>query len=127
MPSSGPYQCLEIVKDGSGHGVVIRYGQSGTSGFGFLHFFMDHSLDLPPVIHAISNSAYGLPQPDGRYLYGEYHVAPPGQVDQYVNVFEERGPSANGDAHELGVVTAYCQGPGHSFEQNCPEWVNQTG
>jgi hypothetical protein len=42
-------------------------------------------------------------------------VAPSGEVDQYVNV-----------GHELGVVTGYCQGPGHSFEQNCPDWVDET-
>ena len=127
MASTGAYKCLEVVKDGSGHGVMIRYGQSGDSGFGYLHMFIDHNLDLGPATHAIQQSAHGLKQANGRYLYGQYHVGAGGNIDQYVNVFEERGPAAIHDGHGLGVLTGYCQGPGHSFEAKCPDWVNETG
>jgi hypothetical protein len=126
MPLNGPYRCLAAQADGSGHLVIIRYGKSGSSGFGYLHALVDHNLDLGPMEGVIANSQNGIRQSNGRYLYGAFHVAPKGQVDQYVNVFEERGEAANKDGHELGVVTAYCQGPGHSYEAKCPEWVNET-
>jgi len=89
--------------------------------------FIDHNLDLGPATHAIQQSAHGLKQANGRYLYGQYHVGAGGNIDQYVNIFEERGPAAIHDGHELGVLTGYCQGPGHSFEAKCPDWVNETG
>ena len=120
------YSCLSVPNDGSGHGVWIRYGQSGDSGFGFLHALVDHNLDLVPIEVTIFNSAFGVPQPNGRYLYGEYYRSPSGQIDQYVEVYEERHEAANHDGHGLGVVTAYCQGPGHSPEARCPDWVNAT-
>ena len=48
MAPTGAYKCLEVVKDGSGHGVMIRYGQSGDSGFGYLHMFIDHTSTSDP-------------------------------------------------------------------------------
>lgn len=127
MPRNGPYSCLAAQADGSGHLVIIRYGKSGDSGFGYLHALIDHNLDLGPMEGVIENSANGIRQSNGRYLYGAFHRAPKkGEVDQYVNIFEERGKAPDKDGHELGVVTAYCQGPGHSFEAKCPDWVNET-
>lgn len=126
IPLNGPYSCLAAQADGSGHLVIIRYGKSGDSGFGYLHALIDHNLDLGPMEGIIENSKNGIRQSNGRYLYGEFHVAPKGEVDQYVNIFEERGEAADKDGHELGVVTAYCQGPDHSYEAKCPDWVNET-
>ena len=126
VPLNGPYSCLAAQADGSGHLVIIRYGKSGNSGFGYQHALIDHNLDLRPMEAVIENSENGIRKSNGRYLYGEFHVAPKRQIDQYVNIFEEREEAANKDGHELGVVTAYCQGPGHSYEAKCPEWVNET-
>jgi hypothetical protein len=72
---------------------------------------IDHNLDLGPTTHAIEQAGHGLERPNGRHLYGQFHVDPGGKIDQYVNVFEERGPAANHDGQELDVVTGYCQGP----------------
>jgi ABC-type nitrate/sulfonate/bicarbonate transport system substrate-binding protein len=125
ITTGGAYGCIEGVTDGSGHKVIIRYGQTG--GFGFLHFLNDHNLDLGPVEVTIGNNQNGILQSNGNYHYGEYYGDPSGtEVSQYVLVFEDRGAAGNGDGFELGVVTAFCQGPGHSFEQNCPDWVNET-
>lgn len=96
------------------------------NGFGFVHFFQPHNVWLSTVSTVVARSGYGLLQQNGRYLYGAYHVNSNGVVDQYINVIESRNSAPVSDGHEIGVITAYCQGPGESTEQLCPDWVNQS-
>lgn len=129
MTESGPYACIAAVKDdgGNGHLVIIRQGRSGSSGFGYLHALVDHNLDLGPMELTIGNAGAGVAQGNDRFLYGEFHTAPKGQIDQYVEIVEDRsGSSAADDSRELGLLTGYCRNSGRVEENQCPDWVNQT-
>ena len=133
-PTLTAYNCHEILYDGSLHQVWVREGRTGSSGFGIAHFG-EHNLQLHVVEDVIDSSQQGFPQPNGtRYEYDAGYRDPnTQQVTQYVVVVEERAkpndpgnPGANSDPNELGILTAFCQGPNRSYEQLCPDWVNAT-
>lgn len=120
--SNAQYNCIDVTADGSGHGVWTRQGDGN---YGYTHFFTPHNVWMSTVSAVIAAQAYGLYQSStGRYLYGAYHVNSNGDVDQYINIYESRNAAPAPDGNEIGVITAYCQGPGRSFEQYCPDWVN---
>ncbi len=121
--SNAEYSCVATVSDGSGHIVWVRQGNSS---FGYQHFLGKHNLYLGPVTATVANNLFGLQQSNGRYLYEDYYQTTSGSPSQYVLVFESRNTAPVSDRQEVGVITAYCQGPGHSFEAKCPNWVNQT-
>lgn len=126
--SLAPWNCYEIVRDGELHGVWLRVGSTGNSGFGVLHF-TEHNLYITSVEAVIESQEYGIKQSNGRYLYGAYFEEPNGGTAQYVQVYEERGPSNKSgvnDGGEFGVVTAYCEDEYRNEEQICPDWVNET-
>ncbi|MEO7076366.1 MAG: hypothetical protein ABI068_13805 [Ktedonobacterales bacterium] len=56
-PSS--WNCIEIVYDLYQDPAWIRYGQSGVAGFGYLHFYQDHALDLG-VVEDVIETNYGI-------------------------------------------------------------------
>ncbi len=120
------YNCYEISYDGASHGVWTRQGTPNT--FGLQHF-LPHNLEFHVVDDVISGSSQGSRQPNGRYFYGAYHANPDGGLDQFVQIFEERGRPNDtrvNDGNELGVVTAFCEDEYGNQEQLCPDWVNQT-
>jgi hypothetical protein len=45
---------------GVGHGVWLRIGSAGSSGFGYLHAYVDHNLDEDPILVVIYNNSHGL-------------------------------------------------------------------
>ncbi|MGH2485766.1 MAG: hypothetical protein ACRDHE_07125, partial [Ktedonobacterales bacterium] len=99
------WDCVDVVADLYNHNVWIRLGVSGSSGFGYQHFYVDHNLDLYSV-EAVISSNFGILQPSsGRYEYADYFVDPNDNVDQWVFVYEQRS-KGNGspDNYELGVV-----------------------
>jgi hypothetical protein len=125
--SDAEWTCVATVMDGSGHVAWIRQGYNrwnGTAwvGFGYEHFYNKHNVWLGTVVNTIATAEYGIRQPNGRYWYGEYFVAPSGQIDQVVNVYEGRNEAPVGN--EVGVVTAYCTTGTGGFEATCPDWVN---
>ncbi|MCM3882834.1 hypothetical protein [Frankia sp. R82] len=126
--AQSPWSCMTIQKDngGRGHSVWVRQGRAGSSGFGYLHAYVDHNLDLGAIEATVLNSSHGIRQPNGRYLYGEQFRAR-GRPVEYVEVYEERGPgSGSPDRNEMGVVTAYCRNSSYVTENRCPDWVNDT-
>jgi hypothetical protein len=133
-PRLTAYNCHEVLYDGSLHQVWVREGRTGSSGFGIAHFG-EHNLQLHVVEDVIDNTQQGFPQPNStRYEYDAgYRDPKTQQVTQYVVVVEERAkpndpadPETNSDPNELGILTAFCQGPNRSYEQLCPDWVNTT-
>ncbi len=124
----GIYNCYGVSYDGEGHGVWIRegYNDANNNGFGYTHFYNKHNINIGPVEAVIANNAYGIEQPNGRYLYGEYFVAPQGEIDQYVNIYEDRSGAPVSDGNEKGVITAYCEDQNGNEESRCPDWVNAT-
>jgi len=61
------------------------------------------------------------------FMYAEYHVAPSGQVDQWVIVIVQRVKGTGSpDNYPMGVVTAFCQTGSGANETLCPSWVNST-
>jgi hypothetical protein len=118
------WDCMEVVYDLGAEPAWIRYGQSGASGFGFLHFNTDHGLDLGPVEAVIElNDGYYQGSPS-RYEYVEAHYNG-WLIDQYVVVIVQR-VVGNGspDSYPMGVVTAFCQNASGANETLCPAWVN---
>jgi|GEM_PF-6807906 hypothetical protein len=117
---------VESDNGGRGHAVWVRQGRSGSSGFGYLHAYVDHNLDLHTIETVIRNNSHGIRQSNGRYLYGEVFRVK-GRPTQYVEVYEERGRgSGSPDKNEMGVVTAYCRSSSYTEENLCPDWVNDT-
>lgn len=127
ITTNGAYGCIDAYKDnaGKGHRVIIRTGKSGSSGFGYLHALIDHNLDLHVVHAVIGNAAAGVSQGSGKYLYGAFHEAPKGEVDQFVEIVDNRNTSkSSGDLFELGLQTGYCKDGHYHTENKCPDWVN---
>ncbi len=124
--NNAKYSCEEIAYDTNGHAVWIREGYDGgsSSGFGYLHFLYQHDLEISPVVVAIERSGSPSEQNNGNYQYVYGHKAPNGQIDQYIYVIEGRNGVGAPDGAEIGVITAYCQGPSHQYQQLCPSWVN---
>lgn len=125
--SNNAWNCVDAVADLYNHNVWIRNGTSGSSGFGYQHFYVDHNLDLDSVEVVILNN-YGILQPSsGRYEYAEYFVDSNGNVDQWVYIYEQRSiGNGSPDSYELGVVTAFCADGNGVEESWCPDWVNST-
>ena len=123
------WNCGGIYYDTGLHGVWMRKGMTGTSGFGVAHFG-EHNLNALTVEHVIDIANLPTQQAGTRWRYGvQYADTILGGISQYVIVIEERGkpyPAGVTDGGEQGIITAYCEGRGHAFEQTCPDWVNDT-
>jgi hypothetical protein len=120
---------MTLSLDLSGHKVFIREGTAkrikaiNVGPFGYQHMKQKHDMDLDTAFYIIQNT-HAISQGNDSYLYEEYFQDPTGGIDQWVLVFENRTTQAPPDHHEIGLITGYCQGPGHSFEATCPSWVN---
>ncbi|SMQ71152.1 Major Facilitator Superfamily protein [Plantibacter sp. VKM Ac-1784] len=126
-PSQPQFNCLSVTLDGSGEKVVLRQGQSGASGFGYLHALLDHNVEQQTIEHTVSINTGGYAQPNGRYLYGAYYKNEDGDVVINFELIQERGPGGDSpDPYELGVVTAYCRDSASAPTRACPQWVNDS-
>ena len=126
-PSQPQFNCLSVTLDGSGEKVVLRQGQSGASGFGYLHALLDHNVEQQTIEHTVSINTGGYVQPNGRYLYGAYYKNEDGDVVINFELIQERGPGGDSpDPYELGVVTAYCRDSASAPTRACPQWVNDS-
>ncbi len=123
--ANAEYSCMATAPDGSGHVVWIRqgyYDYNTGNGFGETKFYHKHNVWLGTVVNDIEVNQSGIPQSNGRYLYGEYYVGTNGQIDQQVLAFESRNAAPTGN--EMGIITAYCTTGTGGYEATCPDWVN---
>lgn len=130
--SAAKYNCVDGMVDWKNHIVWIRNGCSqsacGASAFGYLHFYRDHAMELETAQNIVAWDELGgteIDKAQNKWSYNWEYLAPGTDVaEQYAIVIESRNAAPVSDKQETGVITGYCQGPTHLYEQDCPEWVN---